>query len=143
MVTQKQNNWSYVVPAASMLRPVWGGGGGVLFHYRGVLFSIKRVWHTYVLYKFMCIVQLKRGSTNPPPPPPAYAPDAAQHAHAIKRAYRGLALHLQIDMLRHFNCGNLCCFCLAWHIFCMSRTQSFYNAALHDLCKTPDISGRS
>ena len=64
MVTQKQNN---VVPAASMLRPVWGGGG---FFFTTVLFSIKRVWHTYVLCKFMCIVQLKRGFYQPPPPPP-------------------------------------------------------------------------
>ena len=45
---------------------------GVLFHQRGVLFSIKWVWLTYVPYKFMCIEQLKRGVL---PNPPAYGPD--------------------------------------------------------------------
>ena len=41
---------------------------------RGVLFSIKWVWPTYASFKFMCVVQLKRGVLLNPPPPPPYRP---------------------------------------------------------------------
>ena len=120
MVTLKLNN---VVPAASMLRPVWGEGGGGFFFTTGEFyFQLKGcdIHIYYVLYKFMCIVQLKRGFYQPPPPPPPPPPpDAAQHAHAIKEHTEDWlsTYKCKIDKLRHYNCGNFGCFRLCSYIF--------------------------